>query len=277
MTIDLLIVIILMVIIILMIFKEYTKSKILVERISIILWYLVCFTPIIIYYLDYFNLPSSWKMTKNVDSREWLGFLANYTSSVVGAIIGGMITIFVARYQIKENNEDNEKRDKENLRLQNMPILSFSLNNDEFPVKNENIISTRFDDATVYDLNIFIKNIGTNNIKNIKIDFNSEIINNKKLRLVGEDTLVVLEKEKEIVIQKSFFLEPTETPYKIYITVYYQDVLNNWYEQELEIDYIANTTFEYNRNLGKIKYKVKEEKLIDFLEETSENINKGDK
>ena len=42
--------------------------------------------------------------------------------------MGVTASIYIAVNQIKKNNEENERRDKENLRIQNMPLLKYNIN-----------------------------------------------------------------------------------------------------------------------------------------------------
>ena len=107
---------------------NYKKCKTNIEKVIFMLYMIICATPIIIYYLDVLNIPSQLNLTKNIDSRNWLNFLFTYISTIVSSIMGVTASIYIAVNQIKKNNEENERRDKENLRIQNMPLLKYNIN-----------------------------------------------------------------------------------------------------------------------------------------------------
>lgn len=162
--------------------------------------------PIVIYYLDRYDVPTYLGWSINVDSQNWLAFLANYSAGIISAVISAVVLVIVTILQIKKNNEDNIERDKENLRVQNMPILKYSIDTEnKGKGELEELIITNIDNGNVYNLNISIKNIGLNNIKNIKVDFKSPLINNSTYRILGNYSLEILEKKEEIVINRFFF------------------------------------------------------------------------
>ena len=250
----------------------YKKCKTDVEKIVFIISVIICGTPVLIYYLDLWNIPSIFKLTNNINSQNWLGFLSNYTSSIVSTIIAVTVSISLALYQIEKNNEENKKidkesreyniqRDKENIRLQNMPILKYRLNTYE-QVTDDDLLVTKFNSGKTYRLSICLKNIGLNNIKNIKIDFESDILQNNKKRILGQDTVVVMEKGEEKNIKKYFALDSTNKPYEIVVSIFYQDVLSNWYQQKLNISYTPTNRVESGGYVGNIQYIIEEENML---------------
>ena len=264
--------IILLILIFLFVRYSYKKCNGVVEKIVCIILVITYFTPILIYYLDLWNIPSALNLVNNINSQNWLAFLSNYTSSIVSTMIGVTASIFLALYQIKKNNEENIKReaenkkynlkrDKENIRLQNMPILKYKLNTCE-PVSSEDLIVTKFNSNKTYRLTIALKNIGLNNIKNIKINFESDILKTYRTRLLGKDTVVVMEKGEEIKIKKYFALDISNKPYQIIIIIFYQDVLSNWYKQILNINYMPTNRVELGGYIGDVQYIVEEEKML---------------
>lgn len=249
-------------ILILLVKLSYKKCKTGIEKVVLILYGITYLTPILIYYLDLWNIPSLLNLTNNINSQNWLSFLSSYTSSIVSTILGVTASIYIAITQIRKNNEDNEKRDLENLRIQNMPILKYSFNSENSGVNElENLIITNIDDGIPYNFNIYLKNVGLNTIKNIKVDFKSDLINHSKERILGKETLEVMEKGEEKEINRFFTLKQSDVPYKIIVIVYYEDVLSNWYKQEIQIEYIATSIFKSGGYIGNIKYEVKEAKI----------------
>ena len=238
---------------------NYKKCETCGEKILFVLYAIICIIPIFIYYLDLWNIPSSLNLVKNINSQNWLAFLANYTSSIVSAIIGATVSIGLVFLQIRKNNEDTEKRDKESLRIQNMPLLKYYISTDkEVSAELENCIFTKKDDAILYPLNIAIKNIGMNAIRSLKVDFESEI-DSDIFRLVGEKSQVPIERDEIIYINKCLNLPCIDNEYKIKLKVLYEDILTNWYIQEVEINYITTNICEQGRYKCFVKFVVKEE------------------
>lgn len=245
---------------------NYKKCKDNLEKSLYILLSFVSMVPIVIYYLDRYDVPTYLGWSINVDSQNWLAFLANYSAGIISAVISAVVLVIITIVQIKKNNEDNIERDKENLRVQNMPILKYTINTENNGKgKLEELISTNVDNGHTYSLNISIKNIGLNNIKNIKVDFKSPLINKSIYRILGSCSLEVLEKEEEIRINRFFSLKSLEEPYDMDIIVYYEDVLSNWYRQILNVHYTA-TNISKGEYIGIARYEVNEEERIKEIE-----------
>jgi len=256
-------------ILILIIKLYYKKCKTGVEKIVLILYGITYFTPILIYYLDLWNIPSLLNLTNNINTQNWLSFLSSYTSSIVSTILGVTASIYLALYQIRKNNESNEKRDKENLRLQNMPLLTYKIETTGYEYHESDIyrlIKSNCDEKTsiLYDLFISIKNIGLNNVKRIIADVETSVLNNTE-RIIGKDTLTPVEKNETLTEYRYFNLDSGKE-YEMKLKVYYQDVLQNWYCQIVDVSYNATKIHEGSNSIGVVKYKVNEEVLIDSKE-----------
>lgn len=246
---------------------NYKKCKTGGEQIIFIFYVIIISIPIIIYYLDLWNIPSQLNLMKNIDSQNWLGFLFTYVSTIVSSVIGITASIYIAFIQIRKNNEDNEKRDNENLRVQNMPMLKYEIKTTDIDEKNDDInhlIISNCDDkkSIPYHIYISIKNIGLNNVKRIIVDFESSMVN-KKDRIMGGNTLIPIEKNEIKNIYRYFALE-RDKRYEMRLNVYYEDVLQNWYFQTIDIIYNASRLNNGSYPLGIVDYKVNEESLIDF-------------
>lgn len=180
--------------------RSMRKSNDLVEKICYIVLAVVNSTFLIIYYLDKFNIPTELGWNVNVNTQNWLSFIVTYATSIVSAGIAALVSVFITIYQIKKNNEHNEKRDKENLRIQNMPMLKYEMktssNRDDYKIELEHLIVSNCNEKsmTTYNLFILIKNIGLNNVKRIIIDMESSMMK-KIYRILGDNNVVPLEKK----------------------------------------------------------------------------------
>ena len=89
---------------------NYKRCKDDLEKSLYILLFFVSIIPISLYYLDRYNIPTLLGWSVNVNSQNWLSFLASYSSGVISAIIGAVVLVIVTIVQIKKNNEDSIKR-----------------------------------------------------------------------------------------------------------------------------------------------------------------------
>ena len=240
---------------------NYKKCEKEGEKIIFIFYVTIIYIPIILYYLDLWNIPSKLNLMKNIDSQNWLGFLFTYISTIFSSVIGVTASIYIAFVQIMKNNEDNEKRDKENLRIQNMPLLKYGIDTERKCEGDlSELIITSVKDGKPFELNFSFKNIGLNSVKNIIIDYESDVTNSI-YRLSGKNNIITMERGEEIESNHFLSLELDSTT-NMKLIVYYEDVLNNWYRQVVNIIYSASTVFEKGNYVGKVKYLVENEEKI---------------
>ena len=253
------------VIIIFLIYRAIKKTNSMVEKITEILLSFVISILLLIYFFDRYNIASRFNFSMNINTQNWLSLIVNYITGIVSAIIGALVAVWTTIYQIKRNNEENERRDKENLRIQNIPIIKYEINTDVRGNADisELIITNKENSChNVYNLNIIIKNIGLNSIKDLIVDFNSSVINNSTYRLSGKEIINPVEKGETIEINRFFSLKAATENYEMFLTVYYQDVLANWYRQKIDVYYSATNIFEKGRYIGEVSYSVKKEEII---------------
>jgi len=247
------------------IFKyNYKECKTDIQRLGVGAFYAICLALLFIFFMDRYNVPTYLELGKNVDTQTWLEIINNYSVGIGSALISGVLLVIVTKIQIERNNEDTIKRDAESIRIQNIPILKYTLNAEKSMLSNtENFIKTKYEEGNTYYLNICIKNVGLNNIKSIKIDIESSSFKESIKRIIGQNSIIVMEKSEKINIGIYFTLKYSEQPYKMNLKLYYQDVLGNWYSQVLDIDYIATNIGQAGYHQGQVKYIVNEEKLLD--------------
>ena len=243
-------------------YRAIKKSNSLAEKISEIVLAMVMAVILVIYYLDRYDIPTVLNLGMNIDTQNWLSFIGNYITGVISAVIGALVAVWTTIYQIKKNNEENNRRNKENLKIQNMPILKYDINTERKGTGDlsELIVTNKENElGNAYNLNIVLKNIGMNSIKNIIIDFKSSIINNSIYRLLGKNAVNPVEKGEVIELNKYFSLKPSDKYYEMNIIIYYQDVLSNWYKQEISVNYSASNVFDKGNCIGRLTYEVKKE------------------
>lgn len=244
------------------ILKNIRNSQDNIEKVVYSITIIISNIFLIIYYVDRLNLPSFLKITTNIDSQNWLTIVTSCISSIISAAIGGLIAFGIARNEIKENNKQN----RENNRIQNLPLLKYKITTNNIIGESDSkkliVFNNSNKNTSKYNLQIFIKNIGLNNVKKVIIDFCLEGID-KKYNLLGEDTQVPIEKDESINIYRFFRLRSNKK-YKMHLNVYYEDVLQNWYLQVVDIDYVTTNIHNGSTTLSTISYKIAEEKIINL-------------
>lgn len=255
------------------IYRAIKNAESLAEKIGDIVIAMILLTIVIIYYLDRFNIPTQLGWDINVDSQNWFDFIGNYTTGMISASISALVSVGVTIYQIKQNNEDNDKRDKENLRIQNMPLLKY----DCVKRKNTTIGLTQLDtniaenDGVVQQINLSLKNIGLNTIRKYYIKIKSDILEHDyNFRIINEN---VIEKGKEIIIPFVLRIKTNQT-YNFEIIVYYQDLLFNAYEQKVLLEYNLTSINDGLNYIDIYNFDVHDETpMITFPEIELENIS----
>lgn len=217
----------------------------------------------IIYFLDRYNIPTEFGWYTNVNIDNWFSAVISYSNTIVSVFISSIVSMCVVIHQIKTNNELNI----ENQRIQNMPILKYCVDVEKKKdIDMDMVIDTKVKEGYPYRLNISIKNIGINSIKNIKVDFKTSMINDVTYRILGKNSLEVLESGEKLEINKYFSLKFSKEPYDISIIVYYEDILSNWYRQTLKVKYTATNVYDEgyvgiaNYTVGKEEF-IQEEKI----------------
>lgn len=220
----------------------------------------------IIYFLDSKNLPSKFGYTKNINSSDWVNNITNYAIVIFSTLLNSAFLIFVTRKQIdasykdtlkinKKMHEENTKLNNEMQRIQNLPLLRYRITNDKLDgpilVDNKKWLFSNHDinNSDSIDLTIEFENIGLNAIRKIYLEVESEILNGReRFELCNQSNLEKNEiKKKELIITNV-----SKGTYKMKIFVYYQDLLKNWYKQELDL-IIVNSDI-YNQKNGGFDY-----------------------
>lgn len=214
--------------------------------------------PITVYYLDRYNIPSHFGWTKFVNTEIWLNFFSTYFSTTIGAIISAFILIVVTKYQMDRTLKENQERDKEQHRLNNMPLLKYEFLDYDVEISNRDSIETNINDGVTGEVNFRINNIGMNTVKKCYLEVKGEVFKEKYIKELNVQSSI--EKDKFIEIKLLLTLIPENYNFKFII--YYQDLLNNWYVQELDVQYQLLPFVNGIRRETYTEFKCKDEKRI---------------
>ena len=242
------------------IFKyNYKKCESIIERLFYITFVLLIIFVSLLYFLDSNNIPTIFNWSKNINTQNWIGYIMTISSALFAEIIGGLILIYVTRMQIDESNTFYLKRDKEERRINNLPLLTYSFLDFYTDGNNVYILPSKFDNDSKTEIVLKIKNIGMNAIRKCYVEINGKSLIKKCYCPL--DIQSTLDKGEEKTIAFSIKL-PTNT-YKYSIVVYYEDLLHNWYNQEIILNYEVDNNVRYGiNNYVKYDYIINDEKVI---------------
>lgn len=218
--------------------KGYKESKSDFEKSLYTMLSLAIVFPLVVYYLDRYNIPSKFGYTENIISSDWVGILINYSASIFSTLLSAVFLIFVTFKQMNETYKDNIKLNNETQRIQNLPFLRYNFTHErlgeEFFDENQKWIFSNQNDSNgdSIDFTMEIENIGLNAVRKVYLEISSELFNKREyLELCNQSNIEKNEiKKKEIVITNV-----VKGTYKIEIMVYYQDLLKNWYKQRIHL------------------------------------------
>lgn len=215
-------------------YKEYKKSETIDEKVTFWLILIIFIIPLIIFYFDYYNIASKFSWVHHDNVNRWFEFISTYFSTIVGAAIGAIALILMT---IKQMNLQREK-DNEDRRIQNMPLLSYTISDTK--LENSKKIFLLNEDSNFgnnYNLYFKIENSGLNHARNIfyKISDNNEEICMSKLEINQS----IIKKNESICLDFVFNYKYDKinknNNRKIEIIIYYEDLLNNYYSQRINL------------------------------------------
>lgn len=228
---------------------------------------------LIVYYLDKFNVPSLLGYTKNINSSDWINILTNFFITIISTMLSSLILLKITFKQLEETRKDNIELNNENHRIQNVPLLKYNFTLEHLEgvfTENQKWMLINQDDINQHkdtlEFVISIENIGLNTARKVILTMESLLFNQKKIFEMFNQSSI----EKGQIIKKEIIIpNVSEGTYKIFITVFYQDLLKNWYKQKIEL--IVSMTNIFNSSIGSYtiinSFKVYEEELTKDIEE----------
>jgi len=216
--------------------KGYKDSENDFEKVLYILLSLAMWIPLIVYLLDRYNIPTKLGCTKNIISSDWVNILTNYSAAIVSTLISAVFLIFVTSKQMEKTYKDNIKLNNETQRLQNLPFLRYSFTREcierELVSEDQEWMDSDQSSSGTDDIDFILKieNIGLNTVRKVFFEIKSNLFHSKKyVELCNQSNI-----EKNQIKTKEFIiLNVAKGTYQIEITVYYQDLLKNWYKQKI--------------------------------------------
>lgn len=261
--IEIIIIIALVVLPILKLYRQYKDSKTVDEKVVFFLILLIFVVPLIIYYLDRYDVFSKLKWIENTDSDRWFNFIATYISSTFGALIGAVALILMTMHQMDRQDE----KDKDIVRINNMPLLTYKLSRNTGEINLENLLETIFEKGKSIDFELTIKNVGMNTIKKSFIVFSSDDFSSPYYSWLENNGCI--DKNEFVTIYR--YLKLSNGKHTINFTIYYCDLINNWYSQNIRLNFEITNYFDKDGNIYLPNMIIEDEILLE--EEPKELID----
>ena len=141
----------------------YKKSESFAEQVAYFALLIICFMPVIMFYLDIFDVPTLLGFAKTINTDRWFEFISSCIVGIIGALISGLILVLITlkqiSIQIKNNNDDK--------RIQNAPIFDYALRNPVAETCKYNHEIKLKEDGVPFHVFFNIENIGLNHARNI--------------------------------------------------------------------------------------------------------------
>lgn len=233
------------------------------EKILFTYFCFIIFLITILYYIDFYNIPSYFGWNKNININEWHSFLFSFCGIILGEMFAGIILYFMTKMQITETIDAEKENNKIEHRINNMPLLIYEFRN--VSNKDSIFIKTNIENNTIpVNLNLSIKNIGLNTTKKCFVKIFGDVIKSDNESEVYQlPNQGCIEKNATQVI--SFLINlKRNNKYNFDFDIYYQDLMNNWYLQHIDLEYNLTNYFRTNSSyLSNNRLIVYEEKLLD--------------
>ncbi|NCC71247.1 hypothetical protein EOM09_06715, partial [bacterium] len=229
---SLIIIIILTIVSIIFVKKQFNKSNSYVEKVLYIIWIIIFLSPLILYYLDRYNVPTLLKFNKNLSVDLWFNFLGNYLGNIIGVFVSCTVLLLITfkQFEVQENKNIELKRNE------NIPIIKYDVLLKKTNEFKEFLIFKESGKGDNYSLFLNIENFGFNHARNFAFKVSVDgIKNTKNFRL--DDVQSILKKNESKLLKLDMILDDKGKALvkNIDIDVVYQDLIGNEYVQKLNL------------------------------------------
>ena len=207
------IIILIVILPILHLYKQYKDFKTIDEKVVFFLVISIFLVPLLIYYLDRYDVFNKLGWIQNMNSDNWFNFVSTYVSSIFGALIGAVTLVLMTRQQMDRQDE----KDKEFIRINNMPLLTYKLIRDTGEITVENLLETNCKAGKSIDFKLVIKNVGMNTVKKSFIVFSSQNFSNSYYCWLENNGCI--DKNESLTIYR--YLKLSVGNHTINFTIYY--------------------------------------------------------
>ena len=225
-------------------------------RIVLCIVFIVAFLiPFFFFIFDYYNIPLDFD-NKNIDVNRWFNFFTTFFTTFISTTISGLVLIWIMLNENKQqiNSSKNDKR------IENAPLIKYYIKNDNVITNNQCFIFNS--EGEIYNIFFGIENIGLNHAKRVDIILScnqEKWIRNFKI----ENEQSILKKDEmywfDFVFNND---EKVFSKKELKIIIIYFDMLNNKYEQEINVKYEITSAIRNKRLMAIFsKIDIKDEQL----------------
>lgn len=211
-------------------YKQYKTSKTLDEKSLFWVVIIVIGFPMIVYFLDYYDVLSCLNLFKNIDSNRFYDFIVNYISLIISASIGALVLVLMTIHEFKiiKDNENDQKR------IQNIPIFDYKIIFSDKPSHRYNHVVDINENGINLCLCFVIENIGLNHARNI---YYKIIVDNKEDKRVDlRKGQIFLKKGNSVSFDLIFNIDNNIKNRNVNIEVFYEDLVHNMYKQVISFE-----------------------------------------
>lgn len=246
---------IILILIIIKIYKEYKSSNSFAEKTLFLLIILIFLYPIVLFTIDKTNLASYMGWVNENNSDRWFSYFATYGSSLVSAIIGAIALILMTMLQLKRQDD----KDREAIRINNMPLLIYDISRKKGAFDISNLLLTNCKEGKTIDFEIKIQNIGMNTVKKSFMHISSKMLSSDIYEWLENNGCI--KKDETVYIYR--FLSLPKGISSLSITIFYCDLINNWYRQKVLIKFDIADYCDKNGSLYVPSIMVEDGELLD--------------
>lgn len=264
------------------IIREYKKCKTLNDKVLAWIFISILSFPTIIFYIDYFNIPSMLGWTSTMDSNTWLESIIGYVVTIIGAVIGAFVTIC----SVKMTIEDQEKVRSEENKKKALPLLKIDLVENSKDINKSIQFDYAFDKESKknkrknsVELKIRIRNVGMRELYDLHVGeftsryFSAENEYNYMYPIIYKDDNecidLVFYEMKEYEDEEVY--TPIISPF--IFNCYFRDCYDNWYYQKFEFSIFHQIIKEIEKNRTTLNISIPNIRLISApMEILEENL-----
>ncbi len=236
------------------IYKEYKDLHTITEKTLFCMLILIFLYPLIMFTFDRANLASKIGWVDESNSERWFNYLVTYGSSLVSAIIGSISLVLMTIFQLKRQDE----KDNETARINNMPLLNYEIIRNKGDAGLDNLLITNCKKGKIIDFKVKIRNVGMNTVKKSFVVLSSKDLPDNIYSWL--DNKGCINKDESVSIYR--YLKLSKGKHIINFSVFYCDLINNWYSQNIVISFDISDYSEKNGGIHISSIKVENEKLI---------------
>lgn len=198
-------------------------------RLGAILLLIIFELPITLFALDKYNIATDMLLYDFVPLDRWIPFFYDCAGAIIGGSFSGLIVLLASALQSKSMKDENEDQK----RINNLPLLKYDFEIMPINFECDDIVDlVHSGDGYHIVIRFFVTNVGMNSIRRFYVNVKSNRINDRYHHgFIGQG--IIEKDEKKALIFRCYVDKKSDC---IKWTVFYQDILSNWYKQDVTLE-----------------------------------------